>query len=459
MKLFSKILIALGIVLVVLFVAYQFSNCAPSSNLSLDEQAQVILEKGRCLMCHSENGKKPFYYDQCPIAREMMDKDIAEGYKHADLTSMYEALNGNGVVDEVTLAKLERVAADRSMPPGAFTFMHWGSTMTKDKAAILTQWVKKYRYRHYTKRLAHADFVYEPIRPIPDSLPVDPEKVALGYKLFHDVRLSGDNTVSCASCHELTTGGVDNKQYSEGVAGQFGGVNAPTVYNSTFNFLQFWDGRAADLAEQAGGPPFNPVEMASASWDEIIGKLEKDASFTQEFLAVYPEGYSGDRITEAIAEFEKTLITPNSRFDKYLKGDRSAITAQEVKGYELFKEKKCVTCHVGVNLGGLSFELMGLKEDYFGHRGWELTEEDDGRFKETKIERDKHRFKTPGLRNVALTAPYMHDGSLQTLEEAVNHMARFQVGNQLTTEETADIVAFLKTLTGEYQGVSLEVEK
>ena len=202
----------------------------------------------------------------------------------------------------------------------------------------------------------------------------------------------------------------------------------------------------------------NPVEMACQSWDEIIDKLKQDKELTAEFLAVYPDGYSGDNLTDAIAEFEKTLLTPDSRFDLYLKGDSSALTAQEIRGYELFKSNDCATCHVGANLGGQSYELMGLKADYFADRGLAMTEEDNGRYKETGTARDRHRFKTPGLRNIALTAPYLHDGTARTLEETVDVMTKYQVGRSLPAAERDDIVAFLKTLTGEYRGRPLDAQ-
>ena len=160
-------------------------------------------------------------------------------------------------------------------------------------------------------------------------------------------------------------------------------------------------------------------------------------------------------LAESIEEFERTLITPNSPFDKYLLGDDNAITAQAKQGYELFKEWGCATCHAGVNLGGETYELMGLRRHYFEDRGMELTEEDNGRFKQTQQERDRHRFKTPGLRNVALTWPYYHDGTRQTLEEAVNDMARYQCDVDPTVEQTADVVEFLRSLTGEYEGKPL----
>ncbi len=314
-------------------------------------------------------------------------------------------------------------------------------------------WVKSQRAAFYPNQLAHAQWSNETIRPVQDSVPVDMRKVILGNLLFHGVRLSADNTVSCSSCHGLNTGGVDNKLFSEGVGGQFGGVNAPSVYNAHYNFVQFWDGRAATLADQAAGPPLNPVEMACKSFDEICEKLNADAAiFSKAFKEVYPDGFNQANITDAIQEFERTLLTPNSRFDKYLKGDNEALTAEELAGYDLFKKYNCATCHVGENMGGQSYELLGIKHDYFADRGTELTIEDNGRFKETKDERDRHRFKVPGLRNVALTAPYFHDGTQATLEDAVIAMAKYEVGVDLSTQEVAQMVSFLRTLTGEYQG-------
>lgn len=236
-------------------------------------------------------------------------------------------------------------------------------------------------------------------------------------------------------------GGVDNKQYSEGVGGQLGGVNAPTVYNAAYNFVQFWDGRAGTLAEQAAGPPLNPVEMACESFDQITAKLAEDKDFVKAFTEVYSDGLNEKNITDAIQEFEKTLLTPNSRFDLYLKGDKNAITADELAGYELFKKYDCATCHVGEILGGQSYELIGVQHDYFADRAAEMTEEDNGRFKQTKIERDRHRFKVPGLRNVELTYPYFHDGSMKTMDDAVRAMAKYQLGIDLPQQEVDKIVS------------------
>ena len=329
--------------------------------------------------------------------------------------------------------------------------------MTDAKRDIIVEWTRKYRTEYYADGV-EGERAGEPVRPIVEPTDIDARKALLGYALYHDARLSIDNTVSCASCHGLNTAGVDNKQYSEGVESQLGGVNAPTTYNAVYNFVQFWDGRAGTLAEQAAGPPLNPVEMASTSFDEIVAKLEKDRAFAAAFKAVYPDGLNQTNITNAIEEFERTLVTPNSPFDKWLKGDDAALTEEEQRGYELFKKYDCATCHVGANLGGESYELMGLRRHYFADRNLPMTEEDNGRFKQTMEERDRNRFKVPGLRNVELTWPYYHDGTRATLSEAVADMAIYQSGVELTEEEKAAIVAFLRTLTGEFESVKLTKE-
>ena len=192
--------------------------------------------------------------------------------------------------------------------------------------------------------------------------------------------------------------------------------------------------------------------MASESFEQIISKLNADKKFAKAFKAVYPDGITEANLTDAIEQFERTLVTPNSAFDKWLRGDDAAITAEQLEGYELFKKYDCATCHAGPNLGGLSYELMGLRRHYFAERGLEMTHEDNGRFKETGLERDRHRFKVPGLRNVEHTWPYYHDGTRETLEEAVKDMGIYQSGVELSDAQVASIVSFLKSLTGEYKG-------
>ncbi len=449
-----KKLLVWSLVLVALLLAvYRITNRAPSASLAQTERVLKILEDGGCLSCHSAEPKLPFYAS-LPVVGDVVVADSKEGYKMFDCQPLIDALKSGQTPSMVDVAKVEKAAIDGDMPMAKYYLVHWGSQMTDAKCDIIVDWAQQCRAAYYNDGL-EGEFAGSVIRPVAQSLEVDPAKVELGRILYHDTRLSVDNTVSCASCHGLNTGGVDNKQYSEGVYGQFGGVNAPTVYNAVYNFVQFWDGRAATLELQAAGPPLNPVEMGCTSFDQIIAKLAKDRALTKAFKAVYPEGWSEANITDAIAEFERTLITPNSRFDKYLRGDNTAITAEEKQGYELFVKYNCATCHAGVNLGGLSYELMGQYADYFADRGLELTVEDNGRFKETTCERDRHRFKVPGLRNVALTAPYFHDGTESELKEAVCKMGTYQVGVELTDADEDKIVAFLHTLTGEVDGKPL----
>ena len=451
MKKSSKIILSVLVVVIVLCVIYRLVNKAPSANLESNAQMEEIIESSGCISCHSANPKLPFYAG-LPVAGKMVKEDVRLGYRSFDMTPMVEALKKGEKINEVDMAKVEKVIADGSMPLAKYYLVHWGSSLTDTEKQMALAWVKSQRETFYPNLLADKRWSNETVRPVQDSVPVDVRKVILGKMLFHDVRLSADNTVSCSSCHGLDTGGVDNKAFSEGVGGQLGGVNAPTVYNALYNFVQFWDGRAATLADQAAGPPLNPVEMACKSFDEICEKLKADEAFNKAFTEVYPDGINQANLTDAIQEFERTLLTPNSRFDKYLKGDQTAMNAEEVAGYDLFKKYNCATCHVGENKGGQSYELMGIKHDYFADRGTELTVEDNGRFKETKDERDRHRFKVPGLRNVALTAPYYHDATQATLEDAVISMAKYEVGVDLSQQEVKQIVAFLKTLTGEYQG-------
>ena len=439
-----------------LVLVYRLVNQLPPADLPANLQVLEIFEEGGCLSCHSADPEVPFYA-KLPVAGKIVMKDIDSGFRAFDIEPFMEALAVDGEVSQVDLAKIEKVVADDRMPMPKYYLVHWGSSLTDAKRAVVLSWISGRRTAMYNDGLSGLRAA-EPVRPIDAELQVDEAKAALGCALFHDPRLSVDNTVSCASCHALETAGVDNKQYSEGVEGRLGGVNAPTVYNAVYNFVQFWDGRAKTLADQAAGPPLNPVEMASNSFDEIIAKLKADKAFAKSFGNVYPDGLTEANITDAIEEFERTLITPDSRFDKWLRGDDSAITEDELAGYELFKAYGCATCHVGPNLGGQSYELMGLRRHYFADRGTELTNEDNGRYKETQLERDRHRFKVPGLRNIEHTWPYYHDGTRLTLEDAVRDMAVYQSGAELSEAEVSQMVSFLKTLTGEYKGVPLTNE-
>lgn len=290
----------------------------------------------------------------------------------------------------------------------------------------------------------------EPIRPLPISVSLNPRKVALGRSLFSDPALSRDGTVSCASCHALDSGGTDHRQHSMGLHRTEGAVNAPTVFNVGFNFRQFWDGRAETLEAQIDGPLQSPGEMGS-DWRDVLPRLRGLKDYAAGFAQTYSDGISADNVRNAIAEFERSLITPNARFDRFLRGDSAALTDEEKAGYLKFKSYGCISCHQGVNVGGNMFQRMGVIGDYFADRG-NVTQADYGRFNVTKDEADRYTFKVPSLRNVELTAPYFHDGSAQTLDEAVAIMAKYQLGRQLPPQDRDQLVKFLKTLTGVYGG-------
>jgi cytochrome c peroxidase len=291
----------------------------------------------------------------------------------------------------------------------------------------------------------------EPIKPVEPARVTQPAKVELGKMLFFEPRLSRSGFISCNSCHNLATGGVDNLPSSIGHKWQLGPINSPTVFNATYNIAQFWDGRAKDLQDQAGGPIENPMEMAG-SHSLAIEVLQSIPGYVEIFNEVYgTEQIDINDVTDAIAKFEETLVTPDSRFDKWLKGDDNAITKTEAKGYELFKAKGCTTCHMGVAVGGSLFQKMGLVKPY--------TKDTKtlGRYDVTKQESDKYVFKVPTLRNVELTYPYFHDGSLWDLKDVVKTMADIQLGIPVNDEEADKIVAFLKTLTGTLPEVSIPI--
>ena len=291
----------------------------------------------------------------------------------------------------------------------------------------------------------------EPITPIEPIKEINLAKVELGKKLYFDPRLSKSGFISCNSCHNLSMGGTDNLKTSIGHNWQQGPINSPTVLNSSMNVAQFWDGRAADLKEQAGGPIANPGEMAFTH-TLAVDVLESIPEYVTEFTQVFgPDCINIDQVTEAIAEFEKTLVTPNDRFDQWLLGYTDAITEKELAGYQLFKSSGCVACHMGPALGGTSFQKMGLVSPY------ETRNEAQGLAGVTGNDADRFKFKVPTLRNVELTYPYFHDGEAATLAEAVDIMGRLQLGRKFEETELDQIVAFLKTLTGDQPSFSLPI--
>jgi cytochrome c peroxidase len=335
------------------------------------------------------------------------------------------------------------------MPPLSYRMMHWNHTLTGGERLELLDWIGDQLAEHYADPTLPPELGRQLVRPISREPNVDPARAELGRQLFHDVRLSGDGTVSCATCHGLDTGGTDQRRVSVGVGGAEGPINSPTVFNAVYALAQFWDGRAADLAEQADGPVNNPKEMAS-SWPAVIAKLERDRAFTRAFLAAYPEGYSKQTLTDAIAAFEATLVTPDSPFDQWLGGDRDALTTAQVKGWNAFRSYGCTSCHAGEAMGGLSYETMGVHGNWFGQR--KANAVDDGRFLVTGDPADRHKFKVPTLRNVALTYPYLHDGSTNDLGDVVSVMAEYQCGRAMPPGDVELVVGFLNTLTGTWAG-------
>ena len=294
-------------------------------------------------------------------------------------------------------------------------------------------------------------------QPIPDQAPVikgneaTPDKIELGKMLYFEPRLSKSALISCNTCHNVGMGGADFQQTSTGHGWKQGPRNSPTVFNSVFNVAQFWDGRAKDLKEQAGGPIANPGEMAFTH-ELAVDLLRSIPQYVQEFKTVFGhDKLTIAEVTTAIAAFEETLVTPNSRFDQWLQGDKKALKNDELAGYKLFKDSGCVACHNGPNLGGNSFQKMGIVEPY------KTTSTAEGRSAVTGNDADRFNFKVPTLRNVELTYPYFHDGSADTLAQAVDVMGRLQLGRKFSDDENGKIVAFLKTLTGDQPQMMLPI--
>ncbi len=300
---------------------------------------------------------------------------------------------------------------------------------------------------------AEINLAEEPVQPVPAAAELDDAKVNLGERIFFDVRLSANKILSCGTCHNPQTGGTIPGVTTSvpGASGVTVPINIPTVLNSGADETQFWNGRSPSLEDQAGGPLENPDEMGG-NWADVIAMMNGDEAYKAAFAAVYgtEEAISEPNIRDAVATYERSLTTHNAPFDRYLNGEEEAISAQAKRGYEVFKEIGCTTCHNGSNVGGNSF--MAMNEQYFTDRGTEIIDQDKGRFTVTGDEADMFVFRVPPLRNVAVTAPYLHDGQAETLEEAVEIMAKYQLGleeGDLSTEDRDAIVAFLKSLHGE----------
>ena len=270
--------------------------------------------------------------------------------------------------------------------------------------------------------------------------------------LFHDVRLSRGDALACASCHLLTDGGDDNRALSPGLDGELLNFNAPTVFNATLSFRLNWRGNFRTLEAQNEAVLLNP-HLMNTTWEELLPKLRADEAYREAFATAYGSDPAPAHVLDALATFQRSLITPDARFDRFLRGERDAITPQEERGYQLFKDYGCVACHQGVNVGGNLFQRFGIFRDPFAQGP--IRTADLGRFTITDQPDDRFVFRVPSLRNVAVTAPYFHDGRAQTLEQAIEEMARSQLGRVLSAQELGLIAAFLRTLTGEYRGHAL----
>ena len=456
MKKYSMTVVIVLAIVALLFPLYNQFRGPPVNSLTKAKTADPLRAKALALLgakcgdCHTAEAALPVYA-LLPVVSKVIKGDIAEGLRAMDYQTTLAAAPDQAA-GEVLLAKTEKEIVAGDMPPLPYLALHWDARLSAANKSVILDWIHAEHAKNYVTAGVAAPFMNDPVQPLPAQVELDARKVALGNKLFHDKRLSKDNTLACASCHDLAKGGTDQAQYSTGVDKKVGGINSPTVYNTAFQSVMFWDGRAPTLEAQADGPVNNPMEMAS-NWKEAIPKLQQDTELTAAFNAVYPQGYSKETITEAIATFERSLLTP-SRFDQYLRGKPDALTADEQRGYALFKQHGCACCHVGKILGGQSFELLGREADYFAARG-KLTPADDGRFSVTKNEADRHKFKVPTLRNIAITFPYLHDGTTSDLAQVVQLMGKVQNGDTLNTADTAGMVAFLNSLTGSLDGKPL----
>lgn len=415
--------------------------CLPISNLFIQRQSLASNEDpefkavsdilvSKCADCHTRDmAQYPFYYS-IPIASGVMQRNI----DRAQISFLLDKdkLSGKEQFNSYDVEKLMSAMAKGNMPPLQYVLMHWDSALSDKEQRRLVSWIQK-RSKEYD------------IRPIPEEnfFKPDAEKAELGKTIFNDPRISSNGTVSCASCHNLASGGTTSDA-AKLIQSNSNFHDVPTVLNAAYNFSQYWDGRARDLTEQASMAIENPEEMNS-SWSKVIGVLQNDKEFDTAFRKKYADGINKQNVCNAIAEYERTLLTPGSRFDKFLQGDKSALNDEEKEGFALFKKHDCSTCHAGPALGGLSFEKMGARHDYFSED--KKSKRDLGRYNVTHNSSDKYKFKVPTLRNIEQTAPYLHDGSAKNLEEAVEIMSAHQIANPLSKEEQKKVCAFLRTLT------------
>lgn len=295
----------------------------------------------------------------------------------------------------------------------------------------------------------------DPFEPLPPQIPFDRAAAQLGGKLFADPIMSSDRSLTCWSCHAVAKGGTDQLPHPSVPARSPATLNTGTIFNIPFNFRWGRNGKFTSMRAQLDGPVTSRHVM-SMSWPELTGRIRAVPAYRRAFRSIYANGVTADNIRDAIVNYERTLLTPNAPFDRFLRGDRSALNHAEQAGYALFKSLGCASCHQGINVGGNMFAKLGVMGDYFADRAasgrGRIASSDYGRFLVTHHNRDRFVFRVPSLRNVACTAPYLHDGSQATLPDVINVMGKYQLGRELTRDQIDKLAAFLRTLTGEYQG-------
>lgn len=419
----------------------------PISNLFIQRQSLASIDDpefktvsdilvNKCADCHTRDmAQYPFYFS-LPIAKDIMKRNIDRAQFSFLLDK--DKLSGKKQFNSFDVQKLTAAMAKGNMPPLQYVCMHWTSALSDQEKMQLVGWIQN-RSREYDIRPIPAENFFKP----------DAKKVALGQRIFNEPGISGNDKLSCASCHNVSAGGssklANNTQSASGNNSEITVYDPPTVLNAAYNFAQYWDGRARSLSDQAAMAMENPQEMAS-SWGKVIGFLQFNPSYSDEFKKIYSDGISKQNVCDAISEYERSLLTPGSCFDKFLLGDKTALSAEEQEGLALFKKHQCASCHAGPALGGISYEFMGAEHYYFTDET-KISKRDLGRFNATHNKRDKYRFKVPTLRNVELTAPYFHDGSAKTLEDAVEVMSRCQIVQPLNKSEVKKITTFLRSLT------------
>ena len=302
----------------------------------------------------------PIYAD-FPIAHQLMQKDIKQGNERFTLDR--ETYSGDKPFTSLMLNRLEYVVQNDLMPPFLYLTMHWNGRLSNEEKESVLAWIANERSASEARnKSTSTGYANEPVEPLPLTIALDPDKVSLGRKLFLDPRLSNDNSIACSSCHDAAKGGTDHSRVPTGIGGQAGSINTPTVFNAMYNLAQFWDGRAKDLQDQAARAVTSPHGMAG-NWQSIVAKLNQVREYKEAFLALYPDqGVSKTSVTDAIAVFEKSLITPDARFDQYLRGNENALNENEKEGYNLFKQN-CTACHFGIAFGGMTYEKLGYAKD------------------------------------------------------------------------------------------------